>query len=51
MCAAPLCAVVTASPASMGNKTEQVGPLVWGLIFAIPVFAYNIFNLEFQTYV
>ena len=35
----------------MGNKTEQISPIVWGVAFAIPIVAYNIFNLTSQTYV
>lgn len=35
----------------MGNKTEQVSPIVWGTLLAVPVAAFNIYNLAAQTYV
>lgn len=35
----------------MGNKTEQISPIVWAVAFAVPVVAFNIFNLTSQTYV
>ncbi|GFH28575.1 uncharacterized protein HaLaN_27086, partial [Haematococcus lacustris] len=37
--------------ASKGNKTEQVGPLLFSFILALPVLGLYIYYIRFQTYV
>lgn len=37
--------------ASKGNKIEQVGPLLWSLLFAVAVVVIHVFYFEMQTFV
>jgi len=37
--------------ASKGNKMEQVGPLLWSLLFAVGVVVIHVFFFQLQTYV
>jgi hypothetical protein len=36
---------------SKGNKTEQPGPLLFSLLLALPVVAFLVYYMRFQTFV
>ncbi|GBF88318.1 transmembrane protein [Raphidocelis subcapitata] len=36
---------------SKGNKTEQPGPLLFSLLLAVPIVAFLVYHVKFQTYV
>ena len=37
--------------ASKGNKTEQVTPLIWSMLMAVPIVLCNLYYFQFQVYV
>lgn len=43
---------VSACPAgSKGNKTEQSAPLLFSVLLSLPMVAFFVYYLQFQTYV
>lgn len=36
---------------SMGNKTEQGGPLIWAVLFSLPTIVLQVYYIRLQVYV